>query len=150
MQEMQCNRLIGELALDDATAEQFKTVYTNYMEEMGAIRDEMKPEMPENDGEMTEAPAPKPAPTDAEVEAAIKARFTQGRKMIDVSEKYYEEFSKFLSPKQIQKVYDNGRFNRGRGPQGMQPGPGMNKRPRGGERQRGPQPPFPQNEGGQE
>ena len=32
---------------------------------------------------------PKPVPTDAEVEQAIKARFAQSRKILDVREKYY-------------------------------------------------------------
>jgi hypothetical protein len=46
------------------------------------------------------------APTDEEVEKMIKGRFTQSRKMLDLREKYYDVFRKFLSPKQIQKVYD--------------------------------------------
>ena len=36
----------------------------------------------------------------------IKGRFTQSRKMLELREKYYDVFRKFLSPKQIQKVYD--------------------------------------------
>jgi hypothetical protein len=44
--------------------------------------------------------------TDAEVEKMIKKRFAQSRKMLDIREKYYDKFRKFLSPKQIQKVYE--------------------------------------------
>lgn len=54
---------------------------------------------------------PKPLPTDAEVEQAIKARFAQSRKILDVREKYYNEFRKFLSPKQIQKMYNMEKHN---------------------------------------
>ena len=50
-------------------------------------------------------------PTDAEVEQAIKARFAQSRKILDVREKYYNEFRKFLSPKQIQKMYNMEKHN---------------------------------------
>ncbi len=146
MQEMQCNRIIGVLALDDATAAQFAPVYKNYLDEISALRDEMKPNRPEGEGQMNELPEPKAAPTDAEVEEAMKARFAQGRKMLDVSEKYYEEFRKFLSPKQIQRIYDMGMNPGGKAPQGMKKGPGKNPR-RGGDWQPVPQPPFHGNEG---
>ena len=63
------------------------------MEEMRAVRD-MNPR------------APRSTLTDAEVEQVIKARFAQSRKMLDIREKYYNEFRKFLSPKQIQKMYN--------------------------------------------
>ena len=49
---------------------------------------------------------PRSTLTDAEVEQVIKARFAQSRKMLDIREKYYNEFRKFLSPKQIQKMYN--------------------------------------------
>ena len=79
--------------LDDAETAKFKPVYTKYMEEMRAVRD-MNPR------------APRSTLTDAEVEQVIKARFAQSRKMLDIREKYYNEFRKFLSPKQIQKMYN--------------------------------------------
>lgn len=50
-------------------------------------------------------PQPKPVLTDAEVEQQIKGRFAQSRKILDVREKYYDEFRKILSPKQIMKIY---------------------------------------------
>ena len=37
---------------------------------------------------------------------AVKADFAQGRKILDIREKYYKAYSKFLTPKQIQRVYD--------------------------------------------
>ena len=98
MQKMQCNQLINALALDDAETAKFKPVYTKYMEEMRAVRD-MNPR------------APRSTLTDAEVEQVIKARFAQSRKMLDIREKYYNEFRKFLSPKQIQKMYNMEKNN---------------------------------------
>lgn len=105
MQEMQTNQLVKALALDDATAAKFTSVYKNYMDEMRATRD-MGSRKKADDKATVDKQAPKPVPTDAEVEAAIKARFAQSRKMLDVREKYYDEFRKFLSPKQIQKMYN--------------------------------------------
>ena len=54
---------------------------------------------------------PKPLPTDAEVEQAIKASFAQSRKILDVREKYYNEFSNILSQKQIMKIYQQEKSN---------------------------------------
>ena len=98
MQKMQCNQLINALALDDAETAQFKPVYTKYMEEMRAVRD-MNPR------------APRSTLTDAEVEQVIKARFAQSRKMLDIREKYYNEFRNILSPKQIAKIYQTEKSN---------------------------------------
>lgn len=39
------------------------------------------------------------------MEKAIKDRFAQSRKILDIREKYYNEFRKILSPKQIMKIY---------------------------------------------
>ena len=44
--------------------------------------------------------------TDAEVEKNIKERFAHSRKLLDIREKYYDVYRSFLSPKQIQRVYE--------------------------------------------
>ena len=44
--------------------------------------------------------------TDAEIEKNIKERFARSRKLIDIREKYYGVYRDFLSPKQIQRVYE--------------------------------------------
>ena len=56
-------------------------------------------------------PEPKPLLTDAEVEQQIKGRFAQSRRILDVREKYYNEFRKILSPKQIMKIYQTEQNN---------------------------------------
>ena len=110
MQEMQCNQIIKGLALDDATAAKFAPVYKKYVEEMRATRN-MNSRKATEKKVATDKQAPKPVPTDAEVEKAIKGRFAQSRKMLDIREKYYDEFRKFLSPKQIQKMYSMEKHN---------------------------------------
>lgn len=110
MLQMQCNQIIKGLALDDATAAKFAPVYKSYMEEMRATR-AMNPRKPAGNKTSADKQTPKPVPTDAEVEQAIKARFAQSRKMLDIREKYYNEFRKFLTPKQIQKMYNMEKRN---------------------------------------
>ncbi|MDE6151407.1 MAG: hypothetical protein K2G12_05405, partial [Prevotella sp.] len=44
--------------------------------------------------------------TDAEVEQALKGRFEHSQKILDIRQKYYKEYSKFLSQKQIKRVYE--------------------------------------------
>ena len=44
--------------------------------------------------------------TDAEIEKNIKERFAHSRKLLDIREKYYGVYRGFLSPKQIQRVYE--------------------------------------------
>lgn len=108
---MQSNRIIAELGLDDKTAAKFKEVYKKYMTEMNDLRKEYMPKKPEvKPGENT----PPPMPTDAEEEKMMRNKFALGRKMLDVREKYYDEFLKFLSPKQVLKIYTQDEMNRGK------------------------------------
>ena len=41
----------------------------------------------------------------------LKDQFAQSRKMLDIREKYYNEFSKILSQKQIMKIYQQEKSN---------------------------------------
>ena len=131
MVDMQSNKIIGELGLDDKTAAKFKDVYAKYMKEMNDLRKEYMPKRPEA--------GKKPSmPTDAEVDKMMRDRFKQSRKMLDIREKYYDEFRKFLSPKQVQKIYDQGQMNHGKFHKEMNRRTGM-KRPMEGPRQDKPQ-----------
>lgn len=108
IQAMQCSQVVKALMLDDATAAKFTPVYTQYLKELSESRigNSRKPRA--KDATTTESAQkmePKPIPTDAEVEKTIKDRFAQSRKMLDIREKYYDEFRKILSPKQIMKIY---------------------------------------------
>ena len=53
----------------------------------------------------------RPSMTDAEIAAMLKNQFAQSRKMLDIREKYYNEFSKILSQKQIMKIYQQEKSN---------------------------------------
>ena len=106
--EMQANKIIGELGLDDKTAAKFTDVYKKYMKEMNDLRKEYMPKMKAGEVSMSSMP------TDADVDKMMRDRFKQSRKMLDIREKYYDEFRKFLSPKQVQKIYDQGQMNHGK------------------------------------
>ena len=111
MADMQARKIVGELGLDDKTAAKFTDVYKKYMTELNDLRKEYMPKRPEDIEKEKQAPF---MPTDAEVDKMMRDRFNQSRKMLDVREKYYDEFRKFLTPKQVQKVYDQGQMNRGK------------------------------------
>ena len=109
--QMQSQRIVDELGLDDKTAAKFAEVYKKYMKEMDDLR---KQYMPAKSDFKEDKPSMLKSLTDAEVDKMMRDRFAQARKMLDVREKYYDEFRKFLSPKQVQKVYNQGMANKER------------------------------------
>jgi hypothetical protein len=109
--QMQSQRIVDELGLDDKTAAKFAEVYKKYMKEMDDLR---KQYMPVKSDFKKDKPSMPKSLTDAEVDKMMRDRFAQARKMLDVREKYYDEFRKFLSPKQVQKVYNQGMANKER------------------------------------
>ena len=135
MVDMQSRKIIGDLGLDDKTAAKFTEVYKKYMTELNDLRKEYMPKRPEEIEKEKKAPF---MPTDAEVDKMMRDRFKQSRKMLDIREKYYDEFRKFLSPKQVQKIYDQGQMNHGKFHKEMNRRAGM-KRPMEGPRQDKPQ-----------
>ena len=134
--DMQANKIIGDLGLDDKTAAKFTDVYKKYMKELDDVRREFFREFMKNSGMEKGKDGDKvnrrmQPPTDAEVDKMMRYRFKQSRKMIDIREKYYDEFRKFLSPKQVQKVYDEGQMNPSKFHNEMNRREGM-RRPDGG------------------
>ena len=134
--DMQANKIVGDLGLDDKTAAKFTDVYKKYMKELDDVRKEFFREFMKNSGMEKGKDGDKvnrrmQPPTDAEVDKMMRYRFKQSRKMIDIREKYYDELRKFLSPKQVQKVYDQGQMNPSRFHKEMNRREGM-RRPDGG------------------
>lgn len=119
--KMQAQRIAQNLALDDKTSQKFVETFCNCRKEMAATRGsrphKKKMEM-----------------TDAEADKIIKADFQQGRKLLDIREKYYKAYAKFLTSKQILRVYELERQDMKRFAQrGPQKGERFN--PRKGDRQ---------------
>ena len=87
--EKQAKHIASELAFDEATTQQFVETFCAYQQEVWAL-----------------GPKHKPEPTnDEEAEQAIKERFERSQQILDLREKYYGEYSKFLTQSQIQQVY---------------------------------------------
>ena len=90
MAEKQARHIAHELAFDDATTKRFVETFCACQQEVWALG-------PRHKAEST---------TEEEAEQAIKERFERSRAILDLREKYYEEYSKFLTQKQIQRVYE--------------------------------------------
>ena len=95
MAEMQAKHIARQLALDDATSQKFTETFSAYQKEVWALRPQNKG-MHKNRAEMT----------DAEAEKAIKDQFDHSQKVLSLRQEYYNKYSKFLSAKQIQRVYE--------------------------------------------
>ena len=95
MAEMQAKHIARQLALDDATSKKFVETFGAYQKDIWALRPQGK-EMRKNRAEMT----------DAEAEKAIKEQFDHSQKVLSLRQEYYNKYSKFLSAKQIQRVYE--------------------------------------------
>lgn len=134
--KMKVNKLVKNLALDNKTAELFTATYTQYQEDVAKINEKYPPMNfpgigPDNEkgrkgkakGEAIEMPL------DEEVEKSILDGFARERELLNIKEKYYRIFCKFLTPQQIQKMYqlENAprgmqNSNRQMPPQGGRPG----------------------------
>lgn len=88
-------KMVQTLMLDDATSAKFIPVYSQYLKDKMECRI-MKPKRMGMDVN---------AKTDAEIDQMIQDNFAQSRKILDIREKYYAKFRKFLTPKQIMKIY---------------------------------------------
>lgn len=113
LMERQTRQMTETLMLDDATAAKFVPVYKNYLKELNDCRMKYRKPKDEPAAAGTEL-TPKPLPTDEEVEKMITDRFEKCRQILDIREKYYKEFKKILSPRQILKVYQIEQKNMGK------------------------------------
>ena len=87
--EKQAQHIAGQLNLDETTTQQFVATFCAYQQEVWAL-----------------GPKQQAKPTnDEEAEQAIKGRFERSQQILTLREKYYEEYSKFLTQSQIQQVY---------------------------------------------
>ena len=91
--EKQARHIAHELALDDATTQKYVATYKDYQQEVWALGPRVRRHKTD-------------AVTEAEAEQANKARMEQSQKILDLREKYYKEYSKFLTQKQIERAYE--------------------------------------------
>ena len=91
--EKQGKYIAHELAFDEQTTQKFLATWLDYQKEVWALG----PRLKKHD---------KVSQTDAEAEQAIKQRMERSQKILDLREKYYKRYSQFLTPKQIERVYE--------------------------------------------
>lgn len=90
--EAQAHFIVNEMEMDDTTAKQFVETFCRFQKDIWAL-----------------GPRPKRDTSncsDTETEQVLKERFAHSQKILDLRKKYYIEYSKFLTPRQIEKVYE--------------------------------------------
>ena len=93
--EVQAKHIAGELAFSDAVTDKFVKTYCNCQKEIWALG----PRQRHNKQGLSEQ----------ENEDRIKQRFAMSEKILNIRQKYYKEYSKFLTQTQIEKVYEQER-----------------------------------------
>lgn len=92
----QANYIADQMAFDDATTTRFVKTYTDCQKEVWALGPRHNADRKKDNK----------AKTDAETEQELKEQFDHSQKLLDIRQKYYKEYSKFLTQKQIKRVYE--------------------------------------------
>ena len=100
----QAEHICAELALDDKTCARFKEVYQALQKEVW----ELHGKCGKKSGNCGEEACRKNRAqmTEDEVRKELEDSFDRSQKMLDLHKKYYNEYSKFLTYKQIARIYE--------------------------------------------
>ena len=90
--EKQAKHIAQELCLDDETTAKFIATYTQCQKEIMASNPRKRFDK-------------KQSRTEAQTDSLLRARFDHSQRLLDIRKKYYEEYRKFLTAKQIERVY---------------------------------------------
>jgi hypothetical protein len=120
------DQMVKVLMLDDATTTKFIPVYSQYLKDKMACSKMMRGEKQNHKAQEIM--------TDAQLDEMMKARFAQSSKMLSIREDYYARFRRFLSPRQIMKIFETEKSNEKKMKREME-----KRRQMKGARQRGPQ-----------
>ncbi len=93
--EVQANHIASELAFGDDVTKKFVKTFCDCQKEIWALGPRPRPN--------------KQGMSEQENEDRIKQRFAMSEKILDIRQKYYKEYSKFLTQAQIEKVYEQER-----------------------------------------
>lgn len=94
--EVQAKHIAEEMVMDDVTSNKFIETYCQYQKEIWALGPRIRKQ--DRSGSS--------ATTDVEAGKEIEDRFAHSQKILNIRQKYYEEYSQFLTQKQIQRVYE--------------------------------------------
>ena len=94
--DKQARHIAQTMAFDEATTKQFVETYTACQKEIWALGPRMK-------GARKQANAQQQ--TESEAKQDIALQFERSEKLLQIRQKYYAEYSKFLTQNQIKRVY---------------------------------------------
>lgn len=97
MAETQAKHIAAALNLTGKTYDRFVETYENYKKELW----QTAPKRSKNKCRKSE--------TEEQAAENTRQRFERSQKMLDIRNKYYQEFSKFLTQKQIEQMYEKER-----------------------------------------
>ena len=100
--EQQVQHYTAAFSLNEAQAQQFGALYKEYSKKMHAIHVLYRHERPAEGVTLS----------DEDVEMRILDNFAQSRAILDVREQYYKEFRKFLTPSQINQIFEDEKARR--------------------------------------
>lgn len=105
--QMRAKRIASEIALDDATTSKFIDAYCSYHKEMRQLHsDNTKRKQDRAERRKGFNKEPLSSKPEDEIRQEITRNFDQSSKMLDLRKKYYDKYSKFLTQKQIARVYE--------------------------------------------
>ena len=93
MAERQARHIAHSIALDEETTEKYVRTFCEYQKEVWALRSDRKGK---RQAEMSES----------EIEKYINEKFDREEKLLAIRKKYYREYSKFMTQRQIQRAYE--------------------------------------------
>jgi len=94
--EMQARHIAEDLKLDEATTQKFVNTFCQYQKAMWGSWSAAGPMHVKDESQLT----------DSYAEQILKNRIAHQRMLNDIQEKYFNEYSKFLTPTQILKAQD--------------------------------------------
>ena len=100
--EQQVQHYSEAFALNEEQAQRFGTLYKAYNKQMRAIHDQYRHERTAQGSSLT----------DEQIEQRILDNFAQSRAILDAREQYYKEFRKFLTPSQINRIFEDEKARR--------------------------------------
>lgn len=95
--EIEAKHIAHDLAFSDAVSGKFVATYCNYKKDIWALGPRLRPNR-------------RGRASEQDNEERIKQRFAMSEKILNIRQKYYKEYSKFLTQTQIEKVYEQERM----------------------------------------
>ena len=95
--EIEAKHIAHELAFSDAVSGKFVATYCNYKKDIWSLGPRLRPNR-------------RGRASEQDNEERIKQRFARSEKILNIRQKYYKEYSKFLTQTQIEKVYEQERM----------------------------------------